>query len=221
MTVASVTLSGIRRILVIPLVLLFAGCTATAGSVPAPLPLAQLRPTPLYFGRYVTPDPAMNPIVPPEKFEGFHVGTDFEVTTDELEQDVPVSAICPGKVIYSGFAEGYGGLVTQQCTLKKKTVTVIYGHLRIEGLPAKGMTLRAGDRIGVLAPARSHDSDGNRKHLHLGIHIGTTVNMRGYVQTEAELAEFMDAQQFWAPITGVHSGSTLLIPYWLTGTGAI
>src|SRR3989344_3388920 len=111
----------------LPCLLLIVACSDSSLSMP--LPESERRATPLYFGLYVTPDPQTNPISPPERFTGFHVATDFEVTIEELEDDVPVSAICTGKIAFSGSAEGYGGLIIQRCTIQGESVTVLYGHV--------------------------------------------------------------------------------------------
>lgn len=187
----------------------------TACSTPLyhePLKDASIRPVLLGFGKYVTPDPSINPIDPPERFIGYHVGADFEVTNAELTEDVPVFAICDGTVSYSGFASGYGGLVVERCVIRKKEVSVLYGHLTLDSLVKDGSTLKKGDAIATLAAPQSHDSDGNRKHLHLGIHIGTETDDRGYVQTPEEMGEFIDPLSIlpWRPAgTG-----GLLKPYW-------
>ena len=34
----------------------------------------------------------------------------------------------------------------------------------------------------------------NRKHLHLGIHHGSAIELKGYVQEEAELKDFVDPE---------------------------
>jgi len=152
------------------------------------------RETPLHFGVYVTPDPATNPIDPPERFTGFHTGTDFEISKTKADPQIDVYAVLRGKIRPGGFAEGYGGVVDQDCTLKGEPVTLIYGHLTIEGLPAAGTMLTQGQKIGTLGAAKSHDTDGNRKHLHFTIHKGSTSSMLGYVQTEEELKDFIDPQ---------------------------
>lgn len=152
------------------------------------------RETPLHFGMYVTPDPAQNPIDPPERFTGWHTGTDFEIRENEKNVDVDVFAVCGGKVRFSGFAAGYGGVVAQECMLKDEPVNVIYGHLAVANLPTEGVVLTQGQKIGVLGADRSTDADGSRKHLHLTIHKGKELVMLGYVQTEAELKDFIDPQ---------------------------
>jgi len=91
--------------------MLLTACTAT--KIHNPLPNTENRATPLSFGMYVTPEPEKNPIDPPERFTGFHAALDFEVSEGELHGDVPVYAICAGTVLFSGFSEGYGGLIIQ------------------------------------------------------------------------------------------------------------
>lgn len=80
----------------------------------------------------------------------------------------------------------------QSCILDGEDIIVLYGHLAISGLTRDAVTVKAGDTIGRLGAAHTPDTDGNRKHLHLGIHRGTKAVMLGYVQTEAELKDFID-----------------------------
>lgn len=166
--------------------------TACSQPVGLPLPDASDRAMPLGFGLYVTPDPKQNPIDPPERFVGYHTALDFEVTEEEISKDVPVFAICKGKIAFSGYVEGYGGLLLQRCKAGSEHVVVIYGHLEIATLPEEGSTLQKGQEFGRLAPPYSYDSGYNRKHLHLGIHRGKNLEMRGYVQNESDLKQFID-----------------------------
>lgn len=177
-------------ILILGLSVFLTGCIVDR--VPAPIGSARNRPVALAFGMHVTADGKNNPIDPPERFDGYHAGRDFEVLASELDKEIFISAICSGSVLYSGYAEGYGGVLTQRCDISDEPVTVIYGHLDADGLAAEGTILAAGDPLGKLAPARSFWSDGNRKHLHLGIHKGEVPDMRGYVQEPIELEEFID-----------------------------
>lgn len=187
-------------------------CVSTNG-LALPLDNVANRPTPLHFGLHVTPDPEQNPIDPPERFTGYHAAVDFEVSADELETEVPVYAVCRGRVVYSGFAEGYGGVLVHRCRIEGEDVTVLYGHLSQEGLPAEGATVKPGQRLGVLAAARSTDSGDTRKHLHLGIRKGRELDLRGYVQTEEELLEFHDPALI-LPLGGVDAALPDLEPYW-------
>jgi len=159
-----------------------------------PIENGSWRPTPLHFGMHVTPDPDENPIDPPERFVGYHVATDFEIFPSEENEAVDVYAVCTGTGAYSAFAGGYGGLITQHCTLDGEQVTMLYGHLAVASLPAPGTLLHKGDKIAELGAARSHDTDGNRKHLHFGIIKGWSSEIRGYVDTPEETNLFIDPQ---------------------------
>lgn len=150
------------------------------------------RATPLHFGMYVTPDPAHNPITPPERFIGYHVGLDFEIKPSEADKEIDVYAVCTGTGVYAGFANGYGGLIAQHCMLSGEKVTMLYGHLALASLPKQGTVLTKGDKIAILGAAKSHDTDDNRKHLHFGIVKGWTSNYHGYGETEAEVQDFID-----------------------------
>lgn len=172
---------------------------AVTGSAAAPINRARSRPTALRFGMYVTPDPQHNPIDPPERFIGYHVGLDFELFGDETDQAVPVFAICNGSVLYSGFAKGYGGLLVQRCEIGGERVTILYGHLDTTDSPPEDTVLSTGQQIGILAPPYSKESDGNRKHLHLGIRRGEVSDFRGYVQDPKEMALFVDPASVLAP----------------------
>ena len=175
--------------------LLLTACIGRAHGTALPLPDADDRPTPLHFGLYVTPDPDQNPIDPPERFTGYHAATDFEIEKGEEDEEIPVYAVCGGTIHYSGFAEGYGGLVTEYCDIAGQPVTVIYGHLAVDSLVDAGTKVETGQMLGVLGAARSTDTDGSRKHLHLGIVKGQGSEVRGYVQEPSELDLYLDPQQ--------------------------
>ncbi len=131
--------------------------------------------------------------VPNDRFNGFHVGVDFEVFDDEHDIDVPVYAICDGPLLLKGFAKGYGGYALQSCEIDGEKVTVVYGHLhleRIEFSPKELMT--RGQTVGVLGKGHSKETDGVRKHLHLGIHRGTEIDIRGYVKETDEIDKWID-----------------------------
>lgn len=176
-----------------PLALLI-GCAANAQGNGWPIANGDDRETPLHFGLYVTPDPSNNPIDPPERFTGYHAATDFEVSKRELKKEVPVYAVCAGKLHFSAFSEGYGGLVTQFCNVNGEDITALYGHLAVDSLLPRETLVGKGQRIGVLGAERSTDTDGNRKHLHFAILKGHVGQVLGYVQTEAELDAYMDPQ---------------------------
>jgi len=158
--------------------------------LPPPLPDPLKRATKKPFGLEVSPT---NSPVSPERFSGFHTGLDFETFPEEQDRDVPVAAICDGPLLVKRTASGYGGVAVQSCRLDGRDATVVYGHLRLTSINAKsGDRLAVGDRLGLLGRGFSPETDGERKHLHLGIHLGTGINIRGYVSRRSDLAQWLD-----------------------------
>ncbi len=146
------------------------------------------------FGLYVSP---RNSPVSPERFTGYHSGVDFETTPSEKDSDVPVLAVCTGPIRQKSTATGYGGVVVQDCTLGGAPITVVYGHVRLMSVIAlAGQQVKAGQQIALLGDGFSSETDGERKHLHLGIHSGSMVSIRGYVQTQTELSSWIDIRQY-------------------------
>jgi murein DD-endopeptidase MepM/ murein hydrolase activator NlpD len=161
-------------------------------SIVAPLKNFATRVTKKPFGIQITK--ADSP-VQPERFAGYHTGTDFEMLPGEEEAMLPVQAICTGPVLVARQADGYGGVMVQSCVIDGEAVTVLYGHLAftlssIQIIP--GTHLEAGQTFATLGTAFSDETDGERQHLHLGIHKGTAAVLAGYVQTEKELDAWID-----------------------------
>jgi len=143
------------------------------------------------FGIYVSPN---NSAVSPEKFTGYHTGVDFEILSVEQNNDVIIYAVCAGPLILKKYAAGYGGVAVQQCDLSIGKVSIIYGHLRLSSINAIiNDQFKAGEQIGVLGTGYSTETDGERKHLHLSIHKGASINLLGYVQKPEELSQWLDA----------------------------
>jgi murein DD-endopeptidase MepM/ murein hydrolase activator NlpD len=164
-----------------------------------PIANALSRVTKKPFGIYVTP--YFSPVTP-ERFTGYHTGVDFETTPAEQNVDVPIYAICPGKILIKEWASGYGGVVNQSCTIAGQAVTVTYGHLRLASIVKRvGQTLEQGEQIGVLGKGYSTETDGERKHLHLGIHKGTVAVITGYVATAAQLKQWINVIDYLKPST--------------------
>jgi hypothetical protein len=155
-----------------------------------PLDRATERVTKKPFGIHITPKTSP---VQPEKFQGYHTGTDFEIFPEELNTDVPVHAICTGKIAVKRSASGYGGVLVQNCDLTNQPITIAYGHLKLASIIKNaGDNLNTGDKIGVLGKAYSSETDGERKHLHLGIHKGDSVSILGYVSDQSQLSGWID-----------------------------
>lgn len=155
-----------------------------------PLDRAAERVTKKPFGIYIT---SQNSPVQPEKFQGYHTGTDFEIFPEELNVDVSVKAICDGELALKKWASGYGGILVESCELNGELITVVYGHLKLASIAKKaGDALAKGEGIGILGKAYSAETDGERKHLHLGVHKGSGIDIRGYVQNQSELLGWLD-----------------------------
>jgi murein DD-endopeptidase MepM/ murein hydrolase activator NlpD len=158
----------------------------------SPLERASERVTKKPFGILINPKTSP---VQPERFSGYHTGTDFEIFPEEQNVDVSVKAICSGSLVFKDTVNGYGGVAIQQCTLKEQLVTVIYGHLRLSSINfSVGDKIEAGAELGVLGAGYSQETDGERKHLHLGVHKGAAINVRGYVNTKNALDGWLNPE---------------------------
>jgi murein DD-endopeptidase MepM/ murein hydrolase activator NlpD len=161
-----------------------------------PLDRAGERVTEKPFGIYITPQ---NSPVQPERFSGYHTGVDFETFPDEQNKDIEIKAICSGQILVKRYVSGYGGAMVEACKFGNQDIKVIYGHLKISSMMGTvGQELLAGDKIGVLGKGFSQETDYERKHLHLGIHLGKSVSFLGYVQNKAELANWLDVTKYFA-----------------------
>lgn len=142
------------------------------------------------FGIYITPQ---NSPVHPEKFAGYHTGADAETTPSETSVDVPIFSIADGTVVFADHVNGYGGMMVIQSSVGGETITALYGHLRISAFTKKrGETVTRGEQMAVLGTGYSTETDGERKHLHLGIIKGTNINYQGYVDTQPQLSAWED-----------------------------
>lgn len=165
----------------------------SASKLGYPLPRGEEREKKLTFGLFVTPDPETNPIDPPERFTGYHTALDLEIFPEEENRDVSVLAACDGKILQAEAVSGYGGVMIQSCLLDNQEVTVLYGHLDYNRFQKSvGQDVRRGEEIGFLGDEKSAESGNTRKHLHFGIHRGPEIEVRGYVENEAELESFID-----------------------------
>ncbi len=158
-----------------------------------PLDAMENRPQLLTFGLYVTPDPANNPIDPPERWVGYHSALDIEIYPDEINKEVPVYAICAGPIIFTGEVNGYGGVLIQSCEYKAEPITVLYGHINPNKIEKKvDDILKVGDRLGTLGAHKTRETGYNRKHLHLQVHRGLDIVFRGYVSRPEDLSAYID-----------------------------
>lgn len=160
-----------------------------------PLSEAGSRVTKKPFALYVDPE---NSPVSPERFSGWHTGVDIEIIgAEELNKEIPVAAICGGPLLAKRVASGYGGAAVQECWRGDQLVSVLYGHLDYQSIRAEsGDFLWPGQVLGFLGADQSAETDGQRKHLHLGIHKGTAIDWRGYVSKESELSDWLNPCSF-------------------------
>ena len=133
------------------------------------------------FGAYITPKHSP---VQPERFSGFHTGVDVEYT--DVEGEIKVLAVCDGEIVLSKWVLGYGGTVVLKCQNKY----IIYGHLKLDSIN-KNLKVTKGEQLAILGQGGTKETDFERKHLHFGIHKDT-IDLRGYVQNQNELNEWID-----------------------------
>jgi len=133
------------------------------------------------FGIYISPQDSP---VQPERFKGFHTGVDVEY--EDVEDDVPVFAICDGEVVLSRWVSGYGGTLVLKC----RENYYIYGHLNVDSIVKKTKILK-GEQIALLGKGNSIETDYERKHLHFSINK-KSADLRGYVQNKDELNNWDD-----------------------------
>jgi hypothetical protein len=162
----------------------------------ANLPLERARDRVLKkpFGIKITPQTSP---VQPDKFSGYHAGIDYEILPGEENSDIAVYAICDGTLIQKRIVSGYGGVMIQSCNLNNQNVTVLYGHVKLTSVSKiVSDSISQGEQLAILGKGYSTETDGERKHLHLGIHKGTTISVLGYVQNQQDLNNWLDFEEF-------------------------
>lgn len=165
---------------------------ATQNTLVFPIADFKNRITKKPFGIYITPQTSP---VQPEKFTGYHTGVDVEYT--DVSSDVPVYAVYNGKVVYANYVSGYGGVIIISFQYQNKNYLALYGHLRLGSLVGLGTSVKRGEKIGVLGTGYTQETSGERKHLHFGIILGSTINLRGYVQTKTALSGWVNPLLFY------------------------
>jgi len=176
---------------------LFEEPSTVAALLTAPISDAASRVTIKPFGTFI--EAGRSP-VPNDRFSGFHVGVDFEAFAHEQDTDVPIFAVCDGPLLNKIMAKGYGGVALQTCVLEGREVTVIYGHIRLSSVSSEPKDfIKQGQQIAVLGTGGSEETDGVRKHLHLGIQTGSPDDIRGYVSDEELVHQWLDVMTYIAP----------------------
>lgn len=159
-----------------------------------PISKATERVTKKPFGIKITPEDSP---VQLEKFSGYHTGVDFEILPGEEEAAVPIFSVCSGLIIEKGQVNDYGGVIVELCQLDNQDITIVYGHLKLASITIKtGKKISAGQQIGILGKGYSSETSNERKHLHLGMHQGNKVDLRGYIDKPSDLNNWIDILKY-------------------------
>ena len=155
------------------------------------------RATTNLFGTYYPTGGSSDPdrLVCPNAtyYPGYHNAVDLETTSGESIQDIPVFAIAAGTVRQVSAVSGYGGLIVVQYNLGGADYTAYYGHINLSTAKVKaGQSVKVGETLADLGPACSQANGDVRKHLHFGLHKGTTVDVRGYVPDKTALESWIN-----------------------------
>ena len=132
------------------------------------------------------------------RFNGYHSGVDVEVSSSDLEKDIPIYSIYEGTAASVENATGYGGVVTIKHKFGDAQLIAIYGQRRLKDIKVtRGQKVKPGELIGYLGASFSIETDGERKHLHFGLNKSGQRNILGYVSTKEELNEdWIDPTKF-------------------------
>lgn len=134
-----------------------------------------------------------------DRFVGWHSGDDIEFV--DAEEEVPVVAIADGTVTRVGTVGGYGGFISILFSIDGREIHAIYGHIDLSSTSlSAGDTVARGQFLTNLGEGYSSETDGERKHLHFGLYEGVDLRVKGYVQSEAELAEWINPSEFFVSL---------------------
>lgn len=152
------------------------------------------------FGRYFPPGgkhPDSEICPNSVNYVGYHTALDIETSASEVNANVPVLSIADGIIRQRSNISGYGGLVIIEYVLAGQYYTAYYGHLDLSTVKlVLGDKINAGERIGNLGAACTSDNGVTRKHLHLGLHKGKEIDIRGYVSSRDALSDWVDPINF-------------------------
>ena len=148
------------------------------------------------FGQFITKE---NSPVSPERFYGYHTGVDIEVNKEDEDKGIPIYAVADGTIRSVQYdVNGYGGLVVIEHKIENQTMTGIYGHIKYFSVEKKADEfVKKGEQFAILGRAFSLETDGERKHLHFGIHKGAEIDILGYVQNKSELSGWLDPNSIY------------------------
>jgi murein DD-endopeptidase MepM/ murein hydrolase activator NlpD len=155
-----------------------------------------------WFGKQVTTNDQVPYCGAP--FSGLHTGDDLEATAAEQNTPVPVYAISDATITSVSNISGYGGLIVLTVNIQGQNYTIYYGHISLASSAVKaGQTVKAGDFLANLGKGCSAETSGERKHLHFAIRKGARVDVRGYVQSQLELENWINPRDFLGQLKAV------------------
>lgn len=182
--------------------------TPTVPSTPAPAPALEYpisqfteRATVNLFGSSSASRVAKNKVDPDVAvcgakatiYSGYHTAVDLEAFPSELDSAVPVVAITDGVVKQISPVTGYGGLAVIAYTINGEPYTAYYGHIDLSSSSLKaGSEVKKGDKIASLGAQCTAGNGYVRKHLHFGLHKGTSIDVRGYAPDKTTLSNWID-----------------------------
>jgi murein DD-endopeptidase MepM/ murein hydrolase activator NlpD len=125
----------------------------------------------------------------------------LETFPNELNIAVPVRSIAEGMVREVSPVSGYGGLIVIEYSLGGNTYTAYFGHINLATATVKaGDHVTAGEHIVDLGPQCSSTNGNVRKHLHFGLHKGSSIDVRGYVPDQSILSNWVDPKTLLASL---------------------
>jgi len=131
-----------------------------------------------------------------DRFVGYHVADDIEFT--DADEAVPVYAIADGTVVYANWVSGYGGLLILEHVIDGVIYQALYGHVDPASLTQKiGESVLMGQQVAVLGDESLQETDGERKHLHFGLHKGTERRFQGYEASSEEVEYWINPSAFF------------------------
>ena len=132
-----------------------------------------------------------------DRFIGYHVADDIEYT--DVQGDVPVYAIADGEVVYINWVSGYGGLLIVRHIVDDVAYRALYGHIDPNSVALSvGDQVTMGQQVALLGDESPQETDGERKHLHFGLHQGDEHRVQGYEATTAGVATWINPSEFFA-----------------------
>lgn len=132
-----------------------------------------------------------------DRFNGFHVGDDGEVSEEEIKTEVPVYAMADGTVLYRNHLSGYGGVLVLEHEIDGQRINSLYGHIDLgQTLVRLGDKVHAGTPIAYLGDDNSRETDGERKHLHFGIYSGAQLRLNGYAAKRSDIDPWINPIEY-------------------------